>query len=64
MVVHIFNPRTWEAEADGCLWDWDQPGLHSEFQDSRGYVEKSWLQKKKKKKKKKKVYLGLIVSEG
>jgi hypothetical protein len=29
-----------------------QPGLQSEFQDSQGYTEKSYLKKKKKKKKK------------
>jgi hypothetical protein len=33
MVVHAFNPSTWEAEAGGCL-----PGLNSEFQDSQSYI--------------------------
>jgi hypothetical protein len=28
---------------------WDQPGLQSEFQDSRGYTEKSCLNKQTKK---------------
>ena len=33
VVVHAFNPSTWEAEADGSLWVQDQPGLQKEFQD-------------------------------
>ena len=52
-VVHTFNPSTQEAEAGGSLWVQDQPGLHSEFQDSQGcYTEKSCLEKKKKQKQK------------
>jgi hypothetical protein len=55
VVVHAFNPSTWEAEAGGFLslkpaWS----GLQSEFQDSQGYTEKSCLEKTKKKPKKKK----------
>lgn len=34
VVTHAFNSSTWEA-----LWVWGQHGLHSEFQDSKGYVE-------------------------
>ena len=40
MVLHAFNPSTWEAE--------------SELQDSQVYTEKLCLEKPKKKKKKKK----------
>lgn len=29
MVVHAFNPRTWEAKAGGPLWVWDQSAPHS-----------------------------------
>jgi hypothetical protein len=43
VVVHAFNPSTWEAEADGFLL-----GLQSEFQDSQGYTEKTCLGKKKR----------------
>jgi hypothetical protein len=45
MVVHAFNPSTWEAEAGGSLWVRGQPGLQSEFQDSQGYTEKHCLEK-------------------
>jgi hypothetical protein len=50
VVVHAFNPSTWEAEAGGFLSSrptWST----SEFQDSQGYTEKHCLKKKKKKKK-------------
>ena len=40
MVVHARSPSTLVAEAG-------QPGLHSEFQDTRGCVEKLCLKKKK-----------------
>lgn len=30
------------------LWDWDQPALHSLFQDSQGYLDKPCLGKKTK----------------
>ena len=40
MVAHSFNSSTWEAETGGSLWVQDQPGLHREFQDSQGYVER------------------------
>jgi hypothetical protein len=39
MLVHAFNPSTWEVD----LWVQGQPGLQSEFQDSRGYTEKPCL---------------------
>jgi hypothetical protein len=48
VVVHAFDPSTWEAEADRFLSS-RQPGLQSEFQDSQGYTEKPCLKKKKKK---------------
>jgi hypothetical protein len=51
VVVHAFNPSTWEAEAGGFL-SWGQPGLQSEFQDSQDYTVKPCLKKPKKKKKK------------
>jgi hypothetical protein len=39
VVAHAFNPSTWEAD----FWVQDQPGLQSEFQDSRVYTEKPCL---------------------
>lgn len=32
-------PSTWEAEADRSLWVQGQLGLHSELQDSQGYMK-------------------------
>ena len=52
MVVHAFNPSTWEAEAVD-FWVRGQPGLQSEFQDSKGYTEKTCLEKNKQKQKQK-----------
>jgi hypothetical protein len=49
VVVHAFNPSTWEAEA-GEFLSRGQPGLHSEFQDSQGYAEKPCLNKTKQNK--------------
>jgi hypothetical protein len=40
-----------QKQVDFCVPG--QPGLHSEFQDSQGYTEKSCLEKPKKKKQKK-----------
>jgi hypothetical protein len=56
VVVHAFNPSTWEAEAGGFLssrpaWTTD---LQSEFQDSQGYTKKPCLKKQKQKQKNKK----------
>jgi hypothetical protein len=51
VLVHTFNPSTWEAET-GEFLSLCQPGLQSEIQDSWGYTEKPCLTKKKKKKKK------------
>lgn len=39
MVVFVFNSSTWEAEASGSL----SSGLHSEFQISQGYTERSYF---------------------
>jgi hypothetical protein len=47
MVVHAFNPSTWEAEAGGFL-SLRLPGLQSELQESQGYTEKPSQKKKKK----------------
>lgn len=30
VVVHVFNPSSWEAGAEGSLWIQRQSGLHSE----------------------------------
>jgi hypothetical protein len=38
MVVHNFNPSTWEV-------DEAQPVLHCEFQDSQGYTENPYFHK-------------------
>jgi hypothetical protein len=43
VVAYTFNPRTWETEADRCLWVQEQPGLQSNFQDIQGYTEKPCL---------------------
>jgi hypothetical protein len=49
MVVHTFNPSTWEQrQADFSVRG--QPGLQSEFQDSQGYTEKPCLENKNKNK--------------
>ena len=34
------------------LSKFSQPGLHREFQDNQGYIDRTWTKKKKKKKKK------------
>jgi hypothetical protein len=47
VVALAFNPSTWEAEAGRFLSSRPQ----SEFQGSKGYTEKTCLEKKKKKKK-------------
>ena len=47
---HAFNPRTWEAEATGCVRVRDQPDLHDEFQDSQGYILRPCLKKRERKK--------------
>jgi hypothetical protein len=39
VVENFCNSSTWEAEAAG-LWVWGQPGLHSEYEASLGYIAK------------------------
>lgn len=46
-LVHVLRPRTWEAEAGGSPWIWDQPGLHCEFQALQSHIV-SWVFKKMK----------------
>jgi hypothetical protein len=46
VVVHTFNPSTWEAEQVD-FWVQGQPGLQSEFQDNQDYKEKPCLEKPK-----------------
>ena len=53
MVVHMFNPSTWEAEAARSLYIRGQSGLHSKFQVIQGYIALQWEPVSKKKKKKK-----------
>jgi hypothetical protein len=45
VVAHAFSSSTREAEAGGFLSSQGQPGLQSEFQDSKGYTEKPCLEK-------------------
>ena len=46
VVVHTFNCSTWEAEAGKSLRS--RPNLvYSEFQESQGYIGKSFLKKLK-----------------
>jgi hypothetical protein len=47
VVAHAFNPSTWEAEAGGSPRDGGQPGLCSDFQDSRDYTERLCLKTKR-----------------
>ena len=59
VVVHTFNPSTWEVEAGGFLslrTAWSTKW----FQDSQGYTEKPCLKKPKKKKKKRR--LGNVIT--
>lgn len=41
MMVHYFNPRNLEAEAEAgrLLRIQGQPGLHGELQDNQSYIE-------------------------
>lgn len=36
MVMHTFDPNTWEAEEGSSLGVQGQPGLHRELQGSQG----------------------------
>jgi hypothetical protein len=51
VVVHVFNPSTWEADAGRFLSL--RPAWSTEFQDSQGYTDNPCLEKKKKKRRKK-----------
>ena len=53
IVLHTFNPSSWEAEAGGSLWIRGQPGLQNELQDREDYTEKPYLKKQKGKEKEK-----------
>lgn len=53
-VPHVFNPGTLEAEVGESQWVWGHLGLLSEFQNTQGYIEKSYLNKSKKPKTKNK----------
>ena len=54
MVVYVFNPSTWEADAGVSLFVQSQPGLQSKFQNSQGYTEKPCPEKQNKTNKKEK----------
>lgn len=51
VVAHTFNPSAGVAEADGFLCVQNQLGLHNEFRDSLGYIEKDAISKTKQNKK-------------
>lgn len=51
-VVHTFNPSSREAEAEGPLRLWSQPGLHSKLQDWTGQYKETPSQKVKQTNKK------------
>lgn len=38
IMTHAFNSSIWITDEERDLWVWGQPGLHREFQDSRGYI--------------------------
>jgi hypothetical protein len=54
-VSHTFNPSTQKAEAGGFLSL--RPAYRGEFQDSRGYTEKSYLENPKREREKKRAVL-------
>jgi hypothetical protein len=42
VMVHTSNPVPWrQKQEDLCVLERDQPFLHSEFQDSKSYIEGS-----------------------
>lgn len=43
MAAHVFISRTWGPKTGKTLWVWGYLGLHSEFQDIQGYLERSCL---------------------
>jgi hypothetical protein len=69
VVVHAFNPSTWEAEAGGFLssrpaWSTErvpgQPGLHRETLSQK--TKQKTKQKKKEKRKKKKLTRRFLIT--
>lgn len=46
-MAHAFNPSAEVAEVDGFLCVQNQLGLHNEFWDSLGYIEKDAVSKTK-----------------
>lgn len=38
LVVHLFNPSTWEARVGRSLRVEDQPSVHNKFQTSQGHM--------------------------
>lgn len=42
-MAHVFISRTWGPKTGKTLWVWGYLGLHSEFQDTQGYLERSCL---------------------
>jgi hypothetical protein len=51
MVVHTYNPSTWEAEAGGSRV-LGQPGLHSDIYQERKKERKGRRERKEKKRRK------------
>ena len=47
MVVHAFNPSTWEVEAGGPLWVWAQPGLQDLVPGQAPKLQRKSIFKKK-----------------
>lgn len=47
VLMHTFNPCTWETEASGSHRG--QPGLQSKFRDSQGYTQRDPVSKKQSK---------------
>jgi hypothetical protein len=58
VVVHTYNPSTWEAET-GCSQVQGQFGLHSEFKANLSYKVTPCLKTKQGKTKKQKQGLGM-----
>jgi hypothetical protein len=46
MVVHTFNPHTWEGEASRFQWVQGQLGLQNKFQEHPGLHRETLSQKK------------------
>lgn len=46
LVVHIFNPSTWEARVGRSLWVENQPSVHDKFQASQDHLMRLFLMEK------------------